>query len=218
LLRQHRRLPRGPGGPGRRRGQDRGEVPAHPPQAHGSRDYSRRLVAPGLSRIDAMSDHPVPRKRVRASDEERDAVLSVLQQAHAAGRLSVEELGERQDLALQIRYTDEVSDLVEDLPEGSHLLPTLGVAGAPSPSVRSTGPPTVAPSPQSVSMSVMSGKTVDIAPGTVLYRNFGWWGGDDIYLGDAMGPGVVITLELHCIMAGHNIYVPEGVRVIDESL
>ncbi|TRY17858.1 DUF1707 domain-containing protein [Tessaracoccus rhinocerotis] len=165
-----------------------------------------------------MSDHPVPRKRVRASDEERDAVLSVLQQAHAAGRLSVEELGERQDLALQIRYTDEVSDLVEDLPEGSHLLPTLGAAGAPSPSVRSAVPPPVAASPESVSMSVMSGKTVDIAPGTVLYRNFAWWGGDDIYLGDAMGPGVVITLELHCIMAGHNIYVPEGVRVIDESL
>lgn len=164
-----------------------------------------------------MSDHPVPRKRVRASDEERDAVLNVLQQAHASGRLDVEELGERQDKALQIRYTDEVAELVDDLPEGHHLLPALGQAAA-SPSVRSAVPPPAAPSPESVSMTVMSGKTVDIAPGTRVYRNFAWWGGDDIYLGDAMGPGVVITLELHSIMAGHNIYVPEGVRVIDESL
>lgn len=147
-------------------------------------------------------------------------MLNVLQQAHASGRLSVEELGERQDLALRIRYTDEVGELVDDLPEGSHLLPSLGTPGgpSPSPSVRSAVPPPAASSPESVSLSVMSGKTVDVAPGTRLYRNFAWWGGDDIYLGDAMGPGVVITLELHCIMAGHNIYVPEGVRVLDESL
>ncbi|GAB3813480.1 hypothetical protein GCM10028820_08280 [Tessaracoccus terricola] len=163
-----------------------------------------------------MSDHPVPRKRVRASDEERDAVLTVLQQAHAAGRLSVEELGERQDLALQIRYLDEVTDLVDDLPEGSHLLPAAVAGDAPT--VRPNVPPPAASSPETVSLTVMAGKSVDIAPGTTLYRNFAWWGGDDIHLGEAMGPGVVVTLELHCIMAGHNIYVPEGVRVIDESL
>lgn len=165
-----------------------------------------------------MSDHPVPMNRVRAGDQERDAVLEVLQRAHAAGRLSVEELGERQDLALQIRYTDEVSALVDDLPEGSHLLPAAGFDGTPSPSVRSAGAPPVATSPESVSFSIMSGRTVVIAPGTTLHRNFAWWGGDDIHLGDAMGPGVVITLELHAIMAGHRIHVPEGVRVVDDSI
>ena len=64
----------------------------------------------------------------------------------------------------------------------------------------------------------MSGRDVSIEPGTRHYLNFAWWGGDNIDLTGAMGPGVVITLELHAIMAGHHIYVPEGVRVVDDSM
>ena len=57
-----------------------------------------------------------------------------------------------------------------------------------------------------------------MAPGTTLYRNFAWWGGDDIVLDEVLGTGVVVTLQLSAVMAGHDIFVPPGVRVIDESI
>lgn len=161
-----------------------------------------------------MSDQP--RKRLRASDDDRDAILGVLQQAHAAGRLTVEELGERQDVALQARFLDELPDLIDDLPEGAALLPATTQVSMPA--TRPIAQPPVAASPESVSVSFMTGKDVDVLPGTTVYRNFAWWGGDTIHLAEAMGPGVVLTLELHCIMAGHDIFVPPGVRVIDESI
>lgn len=81
-----------------------------------------------------MPDDMVPSKRLRAGDADRDAVLQILQQAHAEGRLSVEELGERQDRALQARFTDEFDDLVEDLPEGRELV--AGVAPVSHPARR----------------------------------------------------------------------------------
>ena len=159
-----------------------------------------------------MSDM-VPRRRIRAGDADRDAVLEVLQQAHAEGRLSIEELGERQDKALVARYTDQFDDLTEDLPNGQGL-----VAGGPSPvAPRYAALPATGPT-ERTSFSVMSGRDVVIEPGTRLYRNFAWWGGDNIDLTQALGPGAVVTLELHAIMAGHDIYVPEGVRVMDDSL
>ncbi|RMB61998.1 DUF1707 SHOCT-like domain-containing protein [Tessaracoccus antarcticus] len=159
-----------------------------------------------------MSDM-VPRKRLRAGDADRDAVLEVLQRAHGEGRLSIEELGERQDRALEARYTDQFDELVEDLPEGHELAAGSASRVAPRPtSLPATGPA------ERTSFSIMSGRDVVIEPGTRHYLNFAWWGGDNIDLTQAMGPGVVVTLELHAIMAGHDIYVPEGVRVMDDSL
>ncbi|MEO7589173.1 MAG: DUF1707 domain-containing protein, partial [Arachnia sp.] len=134
-----------------------------------------------------MSDM-VPRKRLRAGDADRDAVLGVLQQAHAEGRLSIDELGERQDRALEARFTDQFSDLVDDLPGGHALVVDAGSGIAPRPSV----PPATGP-PERTSFSVMSGRDVSIEPGTRHYLNFAWWGGDNIDLTGAMGPGVVIT-------------------------
>ena len=159
-----------------------------------------------------MSDELLPHRRLRAGDADRDAVLNVLQRAHAAGRLTVEELGERQDAALLARFTDEFPQLVADLPEGGEL---------------AVGHPSTLPLPHSLpaavegahpSLTILTGREVDVAPGTTLYRNFAWWGGDTIHLDDVMGPGVVLTMELSAVMAGHDIFVPAGVRVIDESI
>ncbi|HSO69211.1 MAG TPA: DUF1707 domain-containing protein [Arachnia sp.] len=159
-----------------------------------------------------MSDELLPHRRLRAGDADRDAVLNVLQRAHAAGRLTVEELGERQDAALLARFTDEFPQLVADLPEGGALAVGHPAMLAPQPHL----PPAVVGSPPS--LTILTGREVDVAPGTTLYRNFAWWGGDTIHLDDAMGPGVVLTMELSAVMAGHDIFVPAGVRVIDESI
>ncbi|MHA6513755.1 DUF1707 SHOCT-like domain-containing protein [Tessaracoccus sp. Z1128] len=159
-----------------------------------------------------MSDELVPHRRLRAGDADRDAVLTVLQRAHAEGRLTVEELGERQDAALRVRFTDEFPQLVDDLPEGLELATSTV---APLQPLAHAAPVVAAGAP---SFTIMSGREVDVAPGTTLYRNVAWWGGDTIHLDDVMGPGVVLTMELSAVMAGHDIYVPAGVRVIDESI
>lgn len=155
-----------------------------------------------------------PRQRLRAGDADRDAVLQVLQQAHAQGRLSIEELGERQDVVLRAKYLDEFNGVLEDLPEGRGLMAVDG----DQPAIRRPAPLPSTGASERTTVTFMSGRDVTIESGTRHYTNFAWWGGDNLDLTPAMGPGVVITLELHAIMAGHNIYVPEGVRVLDESI
>ena len=161
-----------------------------------------------------MSDELVPHKRLRAGDADRDSALTALQRAHAEGRLTVEELGERQDAALQARFTDELGGLLDDLPEGVELATRPGSALWRPPSAAA---PTVGGESPSFTFTVMTGREIDVAPGTALYRNFAWWGGDVMDLRSVMGPGVVVVLELHAVMGGHTIHVPRGVRVLDES-
>lgn len=153
-----------------------------------------------------MSDH-LPDKRLRAGDRDRDAVLAVLEQAHAEGRLTFEELGSRQDAALRAVFSDELAALVDDLPGDG--LPGIP-ARPPVPVV-----PTRAPSQ---SIAVMSGRTIHLEPGSPGLTGFAWWGGDDLYLTDALGPGVTLTLTLHAVMGGSDVYVPRGVRVVDEAM
>jgi hypothetical protein len=54
--------------------------------------------------------------RIRASDEDRDRTVSLLQEHHAAGRLTVEEFNERIDKAYQAKTVGELEDLMADLP------------------------------------------------------------------------------------------------------
>ncbi|WP_040160991.1 DUF1707 SHOCT-like domain-containing protein [Nigerium massiliense] len=160
------------------------------------------------------SDHP--HKRLRIGDVDRDRVLNVLHEAHGAGRLTFDELNERQDRALAARYADEFAALIDDLPEGQEL-----VATSPAMPVAAGRGSASQPVPYNESLpaiTFMSGKEVVVAPGTSTFKNFALWGGDTIDLSHAMGPGVVVTLDLTAIMAGHTILVPEGVLVRDESV
>ncbi len=54
--------------------------------------------------------------RIRASDADRDHVVSLLQEHHAAGRLTAEEFGDRIDRALAARTLGELDELLADLP------------------------------------------------------------------------------------------------------
>lgn len=155
---------------------------------------------------------------MRASDDDRDAVLRILQDAHAAGRLSIEEFDQRQDAALAATHTDDLDGLIDDLPEGRRLpagIPTYAIAPAP----RSRPPvPTRIDEPRPMSYAVLSGRTVELEPGSPGLNTFAWWGGHDIYVADAMGPGAVVVLNVSAVMGGHDIYVPPGVKVIDECI
>jgi len=58
----------------------------------------------------------MPNARIRASDADRDRVVALLQEHHAAGRLTAEEFSERIDAALRARTLGELDELLADLP------------------------------------------------------------------------------------------------------
>lgn len=180
---------------------------------------------------------PAPR-RLRAGDAERDAVLEVLTEAHAAGRLDPDEVDERQKAALRTRFVDELPELVDDLPEGRVLAarlqeqadagtrrgPGSAVAPrAPTPAHVTHRPGDLAPTgsgpgTDDTTIAIMSGREVRVSPGTATVRSFALMGGDDVFLAEAMGPGIEVTLESYAMWAGNTVYVPGGVRIIDRTI
>lgn len=166
----------------------------------------------------------LPEHRMRAGDAERDRALTAIQKAYEAGRLDLDEMRDRQEKALKSKYTDELPALVADLPERAMLefdpyaAPGYGGAGYPDVATHLTGLPETAPAEAGATVSIMSGRDIVVESGTRHLTNFAWWGGNNYDLSDAMGPGRIVTLTLHAIMGGNNIYVPDGVRVIDRSV
>jgi Domain of unknown function (DUF1707) len=54
--------------------------------------------------------------RIRASDEDRERVVSLLREHHAAGRLTADEFSERLDKAYAAKTLGELDELMADLP------------------------------------------------------------------------------------------------------
>ncbi|WP_392508793.1 DUF1707 domain-containing protein [Naumannella halotolerans] len=154
----------------------------------------------------------------RASDADRDAVLGVLGEALANGRLTTEEFDERQNRALAARLLGDLPPLIEDLPEGRRLL-AQPKADRPA-TARPTGGENLPARPgegeTASSVAIMGGKTLLVPPGTPKLSSYLLMGGDEVYLADVMGPGVQFTIESWSMWAGNDIYVPSGVRVIDK--
>ncbi|TDT33744.1 DUF1707 SHOCT-like domain-containing protein [Naumannella halotolerans] len=154
----------------------------------------------------------------RASDADRDAVLGVLGEALANGRLTTEEFDERQNQALAARLLGDLPPLIQDLPEGRRLLarqqPEHPVSARPAGGENLPVRP--GEGETSSSVAIMGGKTLLVPPGTPKLISYLLMGGDDVYLTDVMGPGVQFTIESWSMWAGNDIYVPSGVRVIDK--
>ncbi len=66
-----------------------------------------------------------PAARVRASDADRDAVVSQLRERYAEGRLTHDTLDHRLDAALRARYQDDLEHVVADLPARRRLGTTV---------------------------------------------------------------------------------------------
>lgn len=151
---------------------------------------------------------------MRAGDADRDQVLTVVQRAYEEGRLDIEEMKDRQERALKAKFTDELPALVADLPEGLTLVVPDGAPVAPRPSDL----PDTGLVDAGFGVSIMSGRDIALQRGTREFSNLAFWGGNNIDLTSAMGPGRIVTLTLHAIMGGNSVFVPEGVRVIDQSV
>ena len=73
---------------------------------------SQRVIPATLGFM--SEDHsPAPQRRIRASDKDRDDVLSVITEAVTNGRLDPEETAERQDEAISAKYIDGLMPLIE---------------------------------------------------------------------------------------------------------
>ena len=178
----------------------------------------------------ATDDSPQPpARRLRASDKDRDAVLGVITDAVTSGRLDPDETAERQDEALSAKYLDELMPLIVDLPEGHDLYRSLQrqTGGGTTPGTalaHRDGPaplsPRAAPGSEKPmnSVAIMSGRELDIPAGTSEITTYALMGGDNVDLCEVMGPGVTVSLTSYSMMAGHDIYVPPGVRIRDDTI
>nr|WP_306440081.1 DUF1707 domain-containing protein [Brevibacterium sp. 91QC2O2] len=174
--------------------------------------------------------------RVRAADSDRDAVLDVLALAHAAGRLNVGELDERQTGAMRAKYIDELPALLADLPEGrelharytaqtaggglgaGHGLQVPGTGHTPATSGENNLPVLPGAGRARNQVDILSGGDLELEAGTPELSDYALMGGSNIHLRQVMGPGVLLTLNLYSLMGGHDIFVPAGVRVVDETI
>lgn len=178
-------------------------------------------------------DRPVPRRpRLRAGDEERDAVLDILARAHGAGRLDPHEIDERQRATLAARFVDELPDLIDDLPEGHDLARRFAQAsgGVVPRDPQSAGSSLAVSSPSQIlpvspgsgapetTVAIMSGREMYVEAGTGVVRSYSLMGGDEIFLSDVMGPGVEVTLESYAMWSGNDIFVPAGVKVVEKTI
>ena len=141
---------------------------------------------------------------IRASDAERQAVATQLNEAVAAGRLTLEEFSQRLDGAYSAKTRGQLDELVADLP------------GA-RPAAAATGP-AAAPAKPQWSMSLIGGT-----------RRRGRWlvparlghlaviGGLNLDLREAQLSGTEAQIDAYSVIGGVSVTVPRGVRVLVEG-
>ncbi len=78
-------------------------------------------------------EEPAPRPVVRASDADREALVTRLQTAVGEGRIDLDEFGQRVDAAYAATTTDELAALVADLPaDGTPRVEIVGQTVVPN--------------------------------------------------------------------------------------
>ena len=176
------------------------------------------------------------RRRTRAGDDERDRVVSALSEALGRGQLTLDEFDERQSLALRAVYIDQLPEVIEDIPQARELEEELravdgdarGAGSTPGGGASAAGtslspragaiPPARPGSGERKSqVAILSGSRVIVEAGAPAVDVYSVMAGNDYDLTEVMGPGVEFTINTYSLMAGHDIYVPAGVRVIDDT-
>lgn len=147
---------------------------------------------------------PIPARVIRASDQDRDAVVQRLQAAFAEGRLDDVEFDERMRAALTARTSANLTPLLDDLP------------AAPS---RAAAPVTPGPKPGRFAVAYKnsirrSGRwRVPERFTSVVYKGGGWL---DLRAAELTAP--VTTVVAVAYKSRIDILVPPGVRVEMEGL
>ncbi|MCI1747825.1 MAG: DUF1707 domain-containing protein [Acidipropionibacterium sp.] len=152
--------------------------------------------------------------RIRAGFADRDATLSRLGDAYAAGYLDQQEFDERSSRATTARFRDDLVPLTGDLPQAL-AINDHDDAAVPATRVRVGELDAVASHENIVAVFGGANRDADwIAPSTAnLYTVFG---GVELDLSRCVWPAGG-HIEVNCFIAfgGAEIRVPEGVRVIN---
>jgi hypothetical protein len=112
-----------------------------------------------------------PAAEVRASDADRDAVLSELSEHFQAGRLTAAEFDERAGQALTARTWGELRDLLRDLPSARSGPQSVAAASSAAAPERPSGPPALLP------VAVLAGIGIAVALSVGVGHHvwgFGW--------------------------------------------
>jgi hypothetical protein len=142
----------------------------------------------------------------RASDAEREAVVTRLRDAAGEGRLTVEELAERIDAAYAAKTHAELEPLTADLPAAA-AHPAAGPPVAP----RAPGAERPAPS---VVLGILGGGSRRgrwRVPERMTVVNV--LGGADLDLREATLAAPEVEITVYSILGGSDVIVPEGVHV-----
>jgi hypothetical protein len=110
-----------------------------------------------------------PAAEMRASDADRDAVLSELSEHFQAGRLTAEEFDERAGQALAARTYGELRNLLRDLPAAR--------SGPQAPATSSAAPPQRPSWPALLPVAVLAGIGIAVALSVGVAHGrwgFGW--------------------------------------------
>jgi Domain of unknown function (DUF1707)/Cell wall-active antibiotics response 4TMS YvqF len=144
----------------------------------------------------------------RASDAEREAVVARLQAAASEGRLTVEELAERIDLAYAARTHAELEPLTADLPAAPAAAGGMAVAGP-------AGGGAVASGGRSATILGILGGGDRTGRWRVPARTtvVNIMGGADLDLREAVLETPEVEITVWSLMGGSDITVPEGVHV-----
>lgn len=120
-----------------------------------------------------MSEGPrqYPPSAMRASDADRDAVLTELGEHFQAGRLTSDELDERTGRALQARTFGDLAQLTADLPAATPARPAASAARSPATRPAGAWPPALVP----VALGLIA---VAVVAGTLIGAGTGGRGSD----------------------------------------
>ena len=149
---------------------------------------------------------PTDRGRMRVSDADREQAADVLREAAGQGRISMDELDERLELAYTAKTYADLAAVTHDLPQaGAELSPVGGAV----PATRIGGTPR-----NKFSIAILSGA-----------RRMGSWvlpqryvavavmGGVELDLREAQFSEPEVTLHAYTLMGGIQITVPEDIDV-----
>jgi hypothetical protein len=149
---------------------------------------------------------PADRSLMRVSDADRDQTAAVLREAAGQGRISMDELDERLELAYAAKTYADLAAVTRDLPqEGAAVSPVSGTA----PASRIGGTPG-----SKFSLAIMSGARragAWVVPPT--YVAVAVMGSVELDLRDARFSEPEVTLHAYTCMGGIQITVPEDVDV-----
>lgn len=160
---------------------------------------SRRATRGAPGRLESVEQQPP----LRASDADREQVIALLRQASVDGRLTVEELADRAELASEARTYEELRAIAADLLPGGRL-PT-----AVSPGAAAALGGEVERHRAVLSSMDRRGRWV-LAPRSRFAATLG---SVTLDLRHAVLPGPEIEIELKAVLGSCELLVPEGTDV-----